>query len=254
MKHFGVIPYQKIRDLGLAGKLDAGDVVLLDHISGWAAYGKSLRHPDNGKLAWFDYQTYLDENPITTYKTKRTLIARIKKLRDLKLIETVRDKHGRLYAAPLVNLFGKEIEGGAGENISPGRGKNFTGPVKKFHRELEVKTLGEDDGTPPTPPSGASAPSLTDDLTASGKGKTKPQTFLHGKPLAYWENHHSLPPTGTDEERLGRIEEANRLSGERAKAEAAKFLQENTPRETKNTRRGRGANMEAEDVDLSDVV
>jgi hypothetical protein len=82
---------------GFIGKVDLIDMALLDYISAWSLNSRSLKR--NNKV-WINFAHIINEMPVLKLKTKSAISNRIKKLKELSLIETEQDENDqRLYVA-----------------------------------------------------------------------------------------------------------------------------------------------------------
>jgi hypothetical protein len=95
MKYTILINQAGIVDAGFHTKTDVIDWCLLDYIFSWEANKKVARR--DGKV-WINYKHLISEMPLLGLNTKGAIANRIKKLRELGLLETLQDEGDkRLY-------------------------------------------------------------------------------------------------------------------------------------------------------------
>lgn len=95
MKYQIVINQAGIVDAGLHKKTDYTDWAILSHIYSWQASVNSVKLPD-GKV-WISYKNIIDELPVSGLTEKSAVSRRIKRIRELGLIETEQTEDKRLF-------------------------------------------------------------------------------------------------------------------------------------------------------------
>lgn len=96
MKYSILINQSGIHDFGLIGVTDIVDWALLDYISYWQSSPSAVRV---GQKVWINYKHVIREMPLLGLNGKGAVANRIKKIKELGLIDTHQDKDDfRLYA------------------------------------------------------------------------------------------------------------------------------------------------------------
>lgn len=109
MKYSIVIDQKGIYEAGLASKTDLIDWAIIDYLKSWyfIEHKKIFTTADNKEYIWLNYNHLLSEMPLLSERDEETkrlkkldknrLTERIKKLKDLGLIETITMKDNTLY-------------------------------------------------------------------------------------------------------------------------------------------------------------
>lgn len=86
-----------IKEAGFLDKTDLTDWAIIHYISHWLDYSNDIQVREGATYVWFSYRRLMREVPLLRLTTKVSVWARLKKLRELGLIDSFLDPGNKLY-------------------------------------------------------------------------------------------------------------------------------------------------------------
>ena len=83
-----------IFDAGLADKTDFNDWAIMEYISEWQVHGSAFKIDG---FVWMDYKHLLEQMPMLSVRSKSGLSNRVKKLRELNLLDSFQNEEFKLF-------------------------------------------------------------------------------------------------------------------------------------------------------------